>query len=61
LRDHGPVYGVEAQLFDPIDLRISRTFRSTDDPTGTRTPREMAIAWAEGERAAMEKSGDARI
>jgi hypothetical protein len=33
LRDHGPVYGVEAQFFDPIDLRMARTFRSADDPT----------------------------
>ena len=57
LRDHGPVYGVEAQFFDPVDLRKSRMFRSTDDPTGTRTPREMAIAWAEPERKWMEDSG----
>jgi hypothetical protein len=44
LRDHGE-YGVEAQFLDPVDLRMSRTFHQRLDPT--RTPREMAIAWAE--------------
>jgi hypothetical protein len=59
LRDHGPVYGVEAQFIDPIDLRMSRTFRAADDPTGTRTPRAMAIGWAEAEHASlMERDGD---
>jgi hypothetical protein len=43
LRDHGD-YGVEAQFFDPVDVRIAHTF-----PT-----REQAIAWAEGERKAIE-------
>lgn len=47
LRDHG-AYGVEAQFLDRIDIRIARTFRQDMDPT--RTPREMAIAWAEEER-----------
>jgi hypothetical protein len=55
LRDHGPVYAGEAQFFDPIDLRMSRRFRSADDPTGTRTPRELAIAWAIAERKAIEE------
>jgi hypothetical protein len=54
LRDHGPVYGVEAQFLNPIDLWIARTFRSSNDPTGTRTAREMAIAWAIEERKAIE-------
>ncbi len=40
-----------------IDLRIARTFRSTDDPTDTRTSREMAIAWANEELKAMERCG----
>jgi hypothetical protein len=53
LRDHGPVYGVEAQFLDPIDPIMCRTFRPDLDPT--RTPREMAIAWAEEERKAMER------
>ena len=55
LRDHGPVYGVEAQFLDPVDPRICRIFRPGLDPT--RTPREMAIAWAEEERKAIEKGG----
>jgi hypothetical protein len=53
LRDHGPVYGVEAQILDPIDPIICRTFRPDMNPA--RTPREMAIAWAVEERKAMEK------
>jgi hypothetical protein len=43
LRDHG-AYGVEAQFFDPVDLRLAHTF-----PT-----RELAVAWAEKERQAIE-------
>jgi hypothetical protein len=54
LRDHGP-YGVEAQFLDPVDVRSARTFRQDMDPT--RTPREMAIAWAEEERKAIERGG----
>lgn len=54
LRDHG-AYGVEAQFLDPVDTRIARTFRQDMDPT--RTPREMAILWAE-ERKDLER-GDA--
>jgi hypothetical protein len=53
LRDHGPVYGVEAPLLDPIRPIICRTFRPELDPT--RTPREMAFQWAEEERKAMER------
>lgn len=44
LVDHGAVYGVEAQFFDPIDFSTSRRFDPRLDPS--RTPREMAIAWA---------------
>src|SRR5437016_12049963 len=51
LRDHGQ-YGVEAQFLDPVDVRIARTFRQ--DMNTLRTPREMAIAWAEEERTAIE-------
>jgi len=49
-------YGVEAQFLDPVDVRIARTFRQDMDPT--RTPRTMAIAWAEEERKAIEEGGD---
>jgi hypothetical protein len=55
LRDHGPVYGVEAQFLDPIDPIMCRTFRPNLDPT--RTPRELAIQWAEAERVALEADG----
>jgi hypothetical protein len=51
LRDHGP-HGVEAQSLDPVEIRIARTFRQ--DMNLTRTPREMAIAWADEERKAIQ-------
>lgn len=52
LRDHGPVFGVEAQfLHDGFPLQC-RTFNPRLNPD--RTPREMAIAWAEEERKALE-------
>jgi hypothetical protein len=38
-----------------VDLVIAQAFRVDADPT--RTPRQMAIAWAEKERKAIEKSG----
>jgi hypothetical protein len=38
------VYGVEAQFFDPVDVRLAHTF-----PT-----RALAGAWAEKERKAIE-------
>jgi hypothetical protein len=43
LRDHGK-WGVETQFLDPVEIRIAHTFRQEMDPT--RTPRQMAIAWA---------------
>jgi hypothetical protein len=52
LFDHGE-WGVEAQFRDPIDPTIARMFSPRLDPT--RTPREMAIAWAEEEWKAIEK------
>jgi hypothetical protein len=52
LRDHGEPYGVEAQFFQNEELLVSRRFWRQMDPT--RTPREMAIAWAEQERATIE-------
>ncbi len=53
LRDHGRD-GVEAQFRDPIHLRITRTFYREMDPT--RTPRQVAIAWAIEERHVIEQS-----
>jgi hypothetical protein len=46
LRDHGEC-GVEAQFFDPVDLRVAHTF-----PT-----REFPIARAQEERKAIENGG----
>jgi hypothetical protein len=52
LRDDGEPYGVEAQFFQNEELLVSRRFDRRMDPT--RTPREMAIAWAKEERKAIE-------
>src|SRR5262249_35532931 len=46
LRDHGEVYGVEAQFFDPADLVIAQTFRDMRDGEQIIPARELAIAWA---------------
>jgi hypothetical protein len=51
LRDHGDTYGVEAQFYQNEEFLLGRRFDRTMDPT--RTPREMAIMWAEEERKAM--------
>src|SRR5262245_1319771 len=53
LRDHGPEYGVEAQFFDPVDLIFARRFDPRLD--ASRPSRELAIAWAHEERAALEQ------
>ncbi len=53
LRDHGAIYGVEAQFFRNGEFSFSRRFDPRLDPG--RPPREMAIAWAEGERTALER------
>jgi FRG domain len=50
LRDHGDVYGVEAQFFLNGDLERARTFASY--MVLTHTAREHAIHWAEQERQA---------
>ena len=47
LRDHGGVYGVEAQFWNDEDCFYSRRFDRRMDRT--RPPRELAIAWAEEE------------
>jgi hypothetical protein len=52
LRNHGDVYGWEAQFLDPVELRFSRTFPRYLSPD--RTSREMAIAWAAETRKASE-------
>ncbi len=51
LRDHGETYGIEAQFYQNEEFLLGRRFERRMDPT--RTPREMAIAWAEQERAAI--------
>jgi len=52
LRDHGP-HGVEAQFYKDEEFVMSRRFdESMDRP---RPPRELAIAWAEQERVALEQ------
>ena len=55
LRDHGETYGVEAQFLKNEEFFAARTFPPRLDPT--RTPRALAIAWAEEERKAFEKGG----
>ncbi len=53
LRDHGQ-YGIEAQFLLNGDLYIARTFQDQPD-FGVRA-RDLAIAWAEQQRKAMERS-----
>jgi hypothetical protein len=52
LRDHGE-FGVEAQFLLNGELYIARTFQ--DEPILAVRARELAIAWAEQQRGAMEK------
>jgi hypothetical protein len=53
LVDHGPVYGVEAQFYTNEEFVMGRTFNPRLDLS--RTPREMAIVWAEAERKAIQR------
>lgn len=54
LRDHGD-YGVEGLFLLNEEIFIGRTFHQRLDPT--RTPRAMAIAWAEEwRRTALERA-----
>jgi hypothetical protein len=53
LRDHGDVYGVEAQVFLNGDLERARTFASY--MVLTHAAREHAIHWAERERQALKR------
>lgn len=53
LRDHGPDLGVECQIFKNEELLIGRRFDPRLD--ASRPSRELAIAWAEEERKAIEK------
>jgi hypothetical protein len=52
LRDDGEVGGVEAQFLRNEVLEVGRRF--FPHMSATRTPREMAIAWAEEWRKAIE-------
>jgi hypothetical protein len=54
LRDHGPA-GIEATFYQEGELLTSRRFDPRLDPT--RTPRALAMQWAEAERAALEAGG----
>ena len=54
LRDHGEVYGVAAQFWKNEECFYSRRFDVRLDRT--RTPRELAIAWAEEERRGIRKA-----
>jgi len=56
LVDHGD-YGVEAQFLRNEEFSFSRTFHPRLNPQ--RTPREMAIGWAEAERAEIERDAPA--
>jgi hypothetical protein len=59
LIDHGP-HGVEAAFTQPErDYLYSRRFDTRMDPT--RTPRALAVQWAEEERKATEKNGASRF
>ena len=53
LRDHGELYGVEPQFLKNEKFFYSRQFDARMH--ATRTPRELAIAWAEEERRAMQR------
>ena len=53
LVDHGDVYGVEAQFFINEDFSRSQRFDPRLDRL--RSPRDLAIAWATEERAALER------
>ena len=52
LRDDGDEYGVMAQFYQNEELITGRWFWRQMDPT--RTPRELAIAWATEERKHIE-------
>ena len=54
LRDHGEPYGVEAQILKNGKFFYGRRFDARMH--FTRTPRELAIAWAEEERKAMQRA-----
>jgi hypothetical protein len=54
LRDHGEPYGVEAQFLKNEKFFYSRRFDSRMH--AKRTPRDLAIAWAEKEREAMQRA-----
>lgn len=53
LVDHGS-YGVEAQFLTNEEFIIGRTFHQRLDPE--RTPRAMAIMWAEAWRKDVERA-----
>jgi len=52
LRDYGSIFGVEARFWKNEEFLHSRRFDRRVDPT--RPARQLAIAWAEEERTAIE-------
>ena len=52
LHGHVEPYGVEAQVYRNEELLYGRWFDQRLDPT--RTPRDLAVQWAEEERKALE-------
>ncbi len=57
LRDRGQ-WGVEAQIFDPVDFVIGQRFTEVQDGDRTIRARESAVEWAKDRRAFIEQ-GDA--
>jgi hypothetical protein len=54
LRDQRPESNPRRSWLDPVELRWAHIFRP--DMDSTRTPREMAIAWAEEMRKWIESA-----
>jgi hypothetical protein len=53
---HEGEFGIVAQFYQNEELLIGRRFEQRMDPA--RTPREMAIAWAEEEWKAIEQKAE---
>ena len=60
LRDRGQ-WGVEAQIFDPVDFVIGQRFMEVQDGDRTIRARESAVEWAKDRRAFIETGRRERI